>query len=86
MAAPQSITVTLPPALAVKAQEAAARQQVTVDELVTKAVSRYVSSDPEWEALLERTRAAGREMGIQSEADVERLSDEFRAERRERSA
>jgi len=25
-------------------------------------------------------------MGIQSEADVERLSDEFRAERRERSA
>lgn len=37
--------------------------------------------DEDWDALLKRSRARGKAMGIQSEEDVERLSDEFRHER-----
>jgi hypothetical protein len=40
-----------------------------------------MATDPEWDALLRRTRATGQAIGIESEADVERLSDEFRQER-----
>jgi hypothetical protein len=35
-------------------------------------------SDAQWNALLTRTRAHGASLGITSEADVERLSDEYR--------
>ena len=46
-----------------------------------KAQRRYITADPEWDALLRRTRASGKALGIAMEADVERLSDEFRQER-----
>ncbi len=38
--------------------------------------------DAQWDALLERTRAVGRRLNIQDEDAVERLSDEFRIEKR----
>jgi hypothetical protein len=47
---------------------------------------RYLAADPEWEALLRRTRATGKALGISTEAAVERLSDEFRQERLQRVA
>ena len=49
---------------------------------VREALRGYISADPEWDALLRRTRATGKALGIATEADVERLSDEFRRERR----
>lgn len=39
------------------------------------------TSDPEWDALLARTRAVGKSLGITTESDVERFSDEFRGEK-----
>ena len=36
----------------------------------------------EWDALLRRTRAKGKALGVETEADVERLSDEFRRDKR----
>jgi hypothetical protein len=39
-------------------------------------------ADQEWSGLLERTRAEGASLGISSEADVERMSDEFRRSKR----
>lgn len=41
-----------------------------------------MQGDAQWDALLKRTRAKGRAMGIKSEEDVERLSDEYRRDRR----
>ena len=81
-----TISIAVPPELIAKAEQAAARAEMSVDELVGEALRRYLESDPEWEALLRRTRASGRALGITSEADVEKLSDEFRRDRLERTA
>jgi hypothetical protein len=72
--------------LLVKAQKTAEREDRTISELFREALRRYITADPEWEALLRRTRANGEAQGIATEADVERLSDEFRRERRESAA
>jgi hypothetical protein len=45
-----------------------------------------ISNEPQWESLLAETRLIGKFMGIQSEADVERLCDEFRRERLQRQS
>jgi predicted transcriptional regulator len=78
----KTVSITLPPDLHVKAQEVAEREHRTLSELFREALRRYMATDPEWDALLRRTRATGKALGIDSEADVERLSDEFRQERR----
>ncbi len=77
----KTISITLPPDLLGKAQELAQREHRTISELFREALRRYMTADPEWDALLRRTRAAGRTLGIAGEADVERLSDEFRQEK-----
>jgi hypothetical protein len=62
-----------------KAQELAQREHRTMSELFREALRRYMQgADPAWEALLPRTRA----QGITTEEEVERLSDEYRRERR----
>jgi Arc/MetJ-type ribon-helix-helix transcriptional regulator len=78
----KTISITLPPELLSKAQEIAAREHRTMSELFREAIRRYKSVDPEWEALLRETRAIGKQLGITSEEDVERMSDEWRQERR----
>jgi hypothetical protein len=83
MSPAKTLSITLPPELLLKAEERAAREHSTVDELLGHALTKYLASDPEWEDLLQYTRAIGREMNITCEEDVERLSDEFRSKRRE---
>jgi predicted transcriptional regulator len=78
----KTISITLPPELVVKAQELARRQDQTVSELFGEALRRYMASDPHWDSLLLRTRAKGKALGISTEADVERLSDEYRRTKR----
>ena len=75
----KTISITLPPDLLTKAQEIAEKEHRTISELFREALRRYMGNDPEWEALLRQTRAIGKSMNIESEADVERLSDEFRS-------
>lgn len=57
-----------------------------MSELFREALRRYLTAgaagDPEWQGVLRRTRAAGESLGVTSEADVERLADEFRREKR----
>jgi metal-responsive CopG/Arc/MetJ family transcriptional regulator len=79
----KTISITLPPDLLMKAQKTAEREDRTISELFREALRRYMAADPEWEALLRRTQATGKALGNGSEADVERLSDEFRQERHE---
>ncbi|MGC2620686.1 MAG: ribbon-helix-helix domain-containing protein [Acidobacteriaceae bacterium] len=81
----KTVSITLPPELLAKAQERARSEHRTMSELFREALRHYIagaaSADPGWEALLRRTRESGRALGITNEADVERLSDEFRQER-----
>jgi Arc/MetJ-type ribon-helix-helix transcriptional regulator len=78
----KTISITLPPELLSKAQEIAAREHRTMSELFREALRRYMTADPDWTKLLGRTRARGRASGIRSEADVERLSDDYRRNKR----
>ena len=77
----KTISITLSPDLLLKAQKTAEREDRTISELFREALRRYMAADPEWEALLRRTQATGKRLDIATEADVGRLSDEFRRER-----
>jgi Arc/MetJ-type ribon-helix-helix transcriptional regulator len=74
----KTVSITLPPDLLGKAQELAQREHRTMSELFREALRRYMVGDGPWDNLLTRTRAKGKALGITSEADVERLSDEHR--------
>ena len=52
-----------------------------MSELFREALRQYMVQDRDWQSLLGRTRAHGQAIGVMSEADVERMSDEFRAAR-----
>jgi Arc/MetJ-type ribon-helix-helix transcriptional regulator len=78
----KTVSITLPPELLAKAQLFADREHRTMSELFREALRRYMAADSEWDAVLERTHAAGRKLGVESEADVERMSDEFRRDKR----
>ena len=78
----KTVSITLPPDLLIKAQSVARREHRTMSELFREALRRYMAEDPEWDALLRRTRTKGKQLGIKSEADVERMSDAFRRENR----
>jgi predicted transcriptional regulator len=77
----KTVSITLPPDLLVKAQARAEQEHRTMSELFGEALRRYIEQDPAWLALLERTRAKGRQLGITAEEDVELLSDQYRRER-----
>jgi Arc/MetJ-type ribon-helix-helix transcriptional regulator len=78
----KTVSITLPPDLLAKAQEYAQREHRTMSELFREALRRYMAGDQEWDSLLQRTRAKGKTLGVTSEADVERLSDEYRRSKR----
>jgi Arc/MetJ-type ribon-helix-helix transcriptional regulator len=77
----RTISITLPPDLLIKAQQVAQKEHRTISELFREALRRYMQQDDAWGALLDSSRAKGRAMGIHSEEDVERMSDEFRRDK-----
>lgn len=79
----KTVSITLPPDLLTKAQELAEREHRTMSELFREALRRYMQEDTSWEGLVRRTRAKGRELGIATEEDVERLIDEHRRSKRQ---
>ena len=68
--------------LLMKAQELAQREHRTMSELFREALRRYMAGDAQWDSLLTRTRAKGKALGVANEADVERLSDEYRRDKK----
>jgi Arc/MetJ-type ribon-helix-helix transcriptional regulator len=78
----KTVSITLPPDLLAMAQALAQKEHRTMSELFREALRRYMAGDNEWAALLKRTRAQGKALGIKNEADVERLSDEYRRAKR----
>jgi len=83
MRSEKTISITLPPNLLAKAQELALREHRTMSELFREALHRYVIRDAQWVSVLKRTRATGAALGVQTEDDVERLSDVYRRDRRQ---
>ncbi len=77
----KTVSITLPPDLLVKARALAEQEHRSMSELFGEALRRYMRQDPAWEALLERTRTKGRQLGITGEDSVEALSDQYRRER-----
>jgi len=84
MGGAKTVSITIPPDLLLEAEALARREHRSMSELLREALRRYLTTNAEWDALLRRTRRTGRALGIRSEADVERLSDDFRRERRQR--
>lgn len=76
----KTVSITLPPELLVRAL--AHSEHRTMSELFREALRRYMAANGQWDALLARTRAAGKAMRIKSEIDVERLSHEYRRDKR----
>lgn len=82
----KTISITLPPELLAKAQAIAKRENRTMSELFREALRQYKSPNSEWEALKAWGQEHGKALGIKSEDDVERMSDEWRQERRHAEA
>ena len=87
----KTISITLPPDMLARAQEVARRESRTMSELVRESLRKYmapgpIALDPEWEELLRHTRERGRALGVTSEEDVERISNEYSQEKRNRQA
>lgn len=78
----KTVSITLLPDLLVKTQEFAQREHRTMSELFREALRPYMGKDPQWDDLLSRTRARGKALGITGETDVERLSDEYRRDKK----
>jgi Arc/MetJ-type ribon-helix-helix transcriptional regulator len=55
-----------------------------MSELMREALRRYMSEKDRWDTLRTELRDHGEKLGIRSEADVERMSDELRRERGEK--
>lgn len=70
-------TVSLPPQMAQKAEEAAKRESRTRSELVREALRQYMAAR-EWEQMQARASSRAREMAVLKETDVEDIIDTTR--------
>jgi hypothetical protein len=77
----KTVSIKFAPNLLTEAEAIASQHGTTVDQWIVSVVSNHVARENAWKMLLERTRSLGREMGIESEADVERVLGEFRTEK-----
>jgi predicted transcriptional regulator len=83
----KTVSITLPPDLLLKAQQCAAEEHRTMSELFREALRRYVNErravdDQAWRELLDYGQAKGRELGVTSQEDVDRLIHEHRQSKR----
>lgn len=75
------VTVSVPPDLLKKAERIAQEEHRTKSELFREALRRYVASR-QWEQIREWGERTAKQFSIKSEADVERIIQEYRRERR----
>ncbi|MEW6771952.1 MAG: ribbon-helix-helix protein, CopG family [Bacillota bacterium] len=69
--------LSLPPALAEKAEQLARKEHRSRSELVREALRQYITLR-EWEALQAAATRRAREMGISDEDTVEQMIDDLR--------
>ena len=73
------ITISLYPELLAEAERLAKEEQRTRSEFFREAIRRYIE-EKKWERLYRLGRLKAQEQGL-TEADVERLVEEYRSER-----
>ena len=73
--------LSMPPTLLAEIREAADEDQRTTEELVREAIERYLE-DRRWQRLLAYGEQQARSLGL-TDADVPRLIEEYRQERRQ---
>lgn len=81
---PDAITFDLPPDLANEVERAVQEEGWEKSELARKALKKYLY-DYRWEKMLRQNRKRARELGITKD-DVQRIINEYRAERRQEAA
>jgi Arc/MetJ-type ribon-helix-helix transcriptional regulator len=76
------VTVSLPPPLLKDVERLAKKQRQTTSELVRAALNRYLEDRKAEDALWKELRAYGaqraKKLGVRTEADVQRIVDEYR--------
>ncbi len=82
MAEMETSAIALTPELMAKVAATAQTERRSVNELVAAAVKRYLHAQDNHEALVRWGHEYGRSLGINSDSDVERMADEWRAEQR----
>jgi len=73
------LTVSLPQDMFKQAEKIAKDENRTRSELFREALRQYIASRERWQEMRRWGRKSAEELGIKSEADVERLIDEFRS-------
>lgn len=73
------LTLSLPQEMFKKAEKIAKDENRTRSELFREALRQYIASRERWQEIRKWGSESAKELGIKSEADVERLIDEFRS-------
>ena len=73
----KTLCLSLPPELLKEAEKIAKEENRTKSELFREALRRYIA-DRKWEALQREMAVRAKSVGIETEADVERMIDEIR--------
>ena len=73
----KTMSLSLPPRLLRQAEKLAKKENRTRSELFREALRRYIA-DRKWEVLQREVAVRARNLGIETETDVERVVDEIR--------
>jgi CopG family transcriptional regulator/antitoxin EndoAI len=75
------LTVSLPQEMFKQTEKIAKEENRTRSELFREALRQYIASRERWKEIRKWGRQSAKELGVKSEADVERLIDEFRSKK-----
>ena len=74
----QTLNIALPKELVKKVDQAAKKEYKNRSELIREALRIYLKDMEEWADLFEYGREVGKQMGIKSEEDVDKIVYEYR--------
>jgi CopG family transcriptional regulator/antitoxin EndoAI len=73
----KTMSLSLPPELLKQAEKLAKKENRTRSELFREALRRYIA-DRKWEALQSELAVRAKNLGIETDTDIERTVDEIR--------
>ncbi|MEK7397769.1 MAG: ribbon-helix-helix protein, CopG family [Candidatus Poribacteria bacterium] len=76
----ETISVSIPAKMIEEINRLANVENISVDKIMVKALSQYIRNNEVWQHIFERGEVWAKELGIESEEDVDELIHEFRRE------
>ena len=76
----QEIYISLPSNIVREIDRLAKQEKVTMDKIMIKALNQYIQNHEIWQQIFEKGEKWAKELGIESEDDVDDLIHEFRKE------